>query len=164
MAKVIEVGRTAANQYLIFPARRREAAERINRLRRLSLYDGGLAESLAACRERELTPGLVEFFRQAAALVDDSFAVILGELESGPGAEEALGALRGLLTGEINSRPGAFPRRDLAPFLMFIHYVRGLAETAAAVPPGLSVHPGGHTGGINPISPPASPVAIPSGE
>jgi len=161
MAKVIEVGRTAANQYLIFPGRRREAAERINRLRRLSLYVGGLAESLAACRERELTPGLAEFFRQAAALVDDSFAVILGELESGPGAEEALGALRGLLTGEVNSRPGAFPRRDLAPYLMFIHYVRGLAETAAAVPPALAVHPAGHTGGI---TPPVSPVAIPAGE
>ena len=153
MAKVIEIGRTAANQYLIFPGRRREVAGRINRLRRLSLYVGGLAESLSSCRERELTPGLLEFFRQAAALVDDSFAVILGELESGPGAEEALGALRGILTGEVNSRPGAFPRRDLAPYLMFIHYVRGLAETAAAVPPGLAVHPAGHTAGITPPSP-----------
>ncbi|MDP8236251.1 MAG: FUSC family protein [Candidatus Erginobacter occultus] len=157
LAKVIEVGRTAANQYIIFPKRRREIAERINSLRRLALYVGGLTESLAACRERELTPGLAEFFRQAAALVDGSFAVCLGEIESGPSAEEALGGLRGLLTGEINARPGVFPRRDLAPFLMFIHYVRGLAETAAGVPPGLAVHPAGHTAGLTP--PPALPAS-----
>jgi len=142
LVKVIEVGRTAANQYIIFPQRRREIAEKINLLRRLALYISGLTESLAACREREITPGLQEFFSQAAALVDGSFAVYLGEIKAGPGAEEALGGLRGLLTGEINARPAAFPRRDLAPYLMFIHYVRGLAETAA-----------GHTGGILPSSP-----------
>ncbi len=159
LAKVIEVGRTAANQYVIFPQRRREIAERISRLRRLALYVGGLTESLAACREREITPGLREFFSQAAALVDGSFAVYLGENESGGGEEEALGGLRGLLTGEINARPGVFPRRDLAPYLMFIHYVRGLAETAAAVPPGLAVHPAGHTGGIIPVSPTEPPPA-----
>lgn len=165
LAKVIEVGRTAANQYIIFPSRRREIAERINRLRRLALYVNGLTESLAACRQREVTPGLRDLFAQAAALVDSSFAVDLGKIEAGPGAEEALGALRDILTGEINTRPDAFPRRDLAPYLTFIHYVRGLVETAAAVPPGLAVHPGDHTAGLTiPSALSASPLDRSPGE
>lgn len=154
MAGVIKVGRTAANQYLIFPSRRREVTERINRLRRLTLFVSGLIESQAACRKEEVTPGLREFFGQAARVVDQSFAVYLGEAEPDGEAEESLGALRGLLTAELQSRPEAFPRRGLAPYLMFSHYVRSIAETAAAVPPGLSVHPAGHTAGLKSSPPP----------
>ncbi len=160
LSGVIKTGRTAANQYLIFPSRRREFAERINRLRRLALFVSGLIESLAACREQEVTPGLREFFGQAAPAVDQSFAVYLGETEADGEMEESLGALRGLLTAELRARTEDFPRRGLAPYLMFSHYVRSIAETAAAVPPGLSVHPAGHTAGLDSSSekPSSAPV------
>lgn len=167
LAKVIATGRTAANQYLIFPARRKEIAARIIRLRRLAFHTNGLLESLAACREKEPTPGLEGFFSAAAVLVDRSFAVCLGEEGAGGSFEGDFGALRGLLAGEVGSRAGEFPRRALAPYLMFIYHVRGIVETAAAVPPGLAAHPGGHTGGILPSSPsdpspPPPPHRLPS--
>ncbi len=150
LVKLTETGRTAVNEYIIFPARRRELAARLDTVRRLSSYTIGLLESLAACRGGELTPGMREVFSTAAALIDRAFA--RGSCAGGDvfSPEGELAVLRDLFTEEVSRKGKDFPRRDLAPYLMLFYYIRGIVETAGNVPCGLAAHPEGHTGGLHP--------------
>ncbi|MFH1037110.1 MAG: FUSC family protein [PVC group bacterium] len=148
LSKLTETGRTAVNEYIIFPARRREIAMRLNHVRRLSSYTTGLLESLTACRDGDLTPGMRAFFSAAANLLDRAFAAESRDPGNAVSPEAELGILRGLFTKEVSRRGEDFPRRDLAPYLMVFYYIRGIVETTGDVPCGLAAHPDGHTGGL----------------
>jgi len=133
LAQLIQLGRTAGNETIVFPSRRRDLADRLDRIRRLSSYATELIESLAAVRPRMAAPGLRRLFEETGCAVDAALADCAGESGGGSSGsvEFVLSRLRERFQEELGSARSGVSRRELAPFILVFFSVRGLLETAA---------------------------------